>query len=889
MIVYILKFSACLLILQLVYKLLLERESINKFKRFYLLGSVFLALGIPLITFTTVLEPIALDNSMISVPQELTLPLDTAIPEDPVNWLPIVLWTFYSLGVALFTIKFLTNLNSLRLKIKNNPKLKSESYTNVLLQKLKVPFTFFNFIFLNKTSYENNAIAPEVLLHEQAHARQKHTLDILFIELLQIIFWFNPLLHWLKKDIKQNHEYLADSAVVNHGVELSFYQELLLSFSNQPQHPLVNSINYSSIKKRFTIMKTKTSKKRAWLKSLFLVPVIAMLVYGFSQSKTVVKPSAKEGTSKQIEALKPNEGATEAMMQEYKDFIKNFKETRHVINDSYERAVAIYDIMTQDQRDSVEKYPELPNLKSILVDNAMKERASAPTQQLINAWKDKSQYALWIDGKVVENSVLNNAKASDFKHYFQSKVYKNARSERFPQPFQVNIYSEDYYNAHFKNRDIKEYKKLAKNYTDALATWLKGDRTDNSELQILKALADKTYFKISEDRRKQFGLKTTPPLPAVYSPTKIKERKSKLYARSVEVEVINDNSYVIDGISATKKSFLSVFNQLHQDITSETRKRILNIHVSSANKITDETTWFMYNTLKDYGFYRMVTPDQEINMVKGNTPFAIENKTQQKGASKVEIEEYNKIASKYNAALNGKKTRFYETEIERMRFIYNKMTDAQKENAESYPDIPPPPPPPPVKENTKQSFSHSTSYNETSLEDHAKNLIKNDAVFYYRGKRITSNKVLELIKANKDIIISSNTSSTSQKASNVYTLLDGVKDIPPPPPPPPAPKKEKQTIINKKVIVNGKLNKTNEYSMYRKELLKLVLSLEEGEVTKFKLKIPGVKTQQHKGNTINGTSHKQIMEAPKNSYINIFDIKDGKNSKIKPIMIVLKD
>ncbi|MDT0559682.1 M56 family metallopeptidase [Ichthyenterobacterium sp. W332] len=979
MIVFILKFSACLTILHGIYKLLLEKESLHHFKRFYLLAIVIVALIIPSLTFTTDVEQLVVDSFLYTTPQPLGVQ-DFALEEVAQPLLPIVLWSIYSLGVLLFTCKFLINLYKLRADIKNNPKLKIEGFTNVLLQKLKVPFTFLNFIFFDRAAFESKEIPKEVILHEQAHAKQKHTLDILFIEIIQIVFWFNPLLFWLKRDIKQNHEYLADQAVVNEGTDVPLYQEILLRFSNQPQNPLVNTINYSSIKKRFTLMKTQTSKTQAWTKYALLVPIIGLLIYGFSEKETVIVPIGNENAALVMPQQGTNKGATEAMMQEYKAFIENFKKTRHVKNDSYDRAIAIYEIMTEAQKASVEKYPELPSLKNIMIENATKERASKPTNQLLENWKDNSKYALWIDGKVLDNAILNGHSASDFVHYFQSKVYKNARSERFPQPFQVNMYTQKYYDANFKNRDGKEYNRLAKNYTDALSTWLKGDRSDNSELQILKSLADKTYNSISEERRTLLGLKLTPPLPATYKTSNIKNNvfktENKYYARSVEVKVLNGNAYLIDGIKATKKTFLNTFNQLHQDITPATRNKILNIHVDAPKEISDKEAWFIFNALQDYGFYRLVMPNQEINREKGNTPFAIEidsNSQFQKGASKAEIDEYNKLAKKYNAALNGKKTTFYKKEIDRMEYIYGKMSKSQKANAESYPNIPPPPPPPPVKENTTQSFSQSASYSETSFEDHAKKLIKNDAVFYYKGRKISSDRVLELIRNNKDIMIRSDKSSSTKNMDNIYTLLDGLKDIPPPPPAPEKNKAsrkngsttgfinidgakhyyvtnrnttryfnkygvevdkdgnkvngnkqvnasdvipnqyvkkvydnnqveiefkdnkpEKSTSIaqitnSKEVMVNGKFSKTNEFSMIRKELMKAILTLEKGEVTRFKLKIPGVRTQQIIGNTVNAATQKLIIKAPKNSYITLFDIKDGKKSNIKPIIIELID
>lgn len=109
----------------------------------------------------------------------------------------------------------------------------------------------------------------------------------------------------------------------------------------------------------------------------------------------------------------------------------------------------------------------------------------------------------------------------------------------------------------------------------------------------------------------------------------LQESNSDYTARSISIEVLEDGTYSIDGISANKSTLITVINKLHQDITPEIRNDIMNIHVTSSSEISNEETWFLYNSLLDYGFYRLVTPEQEVVKGKGNTPFAIEQ-TQQK-------------------------------------------------------------------------------------------------------------------------------------------------------------------------------------------------------------------------------------------------------------------
>lgn len=305
MLLILLKSSACLAIFMLFYKLCLEKTSAHSFKRFYLIGSVLISICIPFITFIEYIEvqPEILTNNLTLNNTEHFQAIESTSSK---NYIPIVLWSIYILGASIFAFRFFKNLNHLFQKIKRNPKFKNENTFHVLLQELVTPHTFLNYIFLNKTKYENNQIPHEVLLHEQTHANQKHALDVIFIEILQTLFWFNPLLYFIKKDIKLNHEFLADQAVLNKGIAPSTYQNILLAFSsNAPYTPLANAINYSLIKKRFTVMKTKTSKPVFWLRSLIILPLLAILIYSFS-SKVVVEKEINSQITK-LESISDNE------------------------------------------------------------------------------------------------------------------------------------------------------------------------------------------------------------------------------------------------------------------------------------------------------------------------------------------------------------------------------------------------------------------------------------------------------------------------------------------------------------------------------------------------------------------------------------------------------
>ncbi len=293
MLEYLLKSGACLTILVLFYKLLLERESIHVFKRYYLLAALALSFVIPSIAFTEYVEISPVTEVFVNPATSVnSVAVDRVEPVgDRVQTiLPLLLWTIYGLGILLFGFKFLKNLGRIIQRIRKNPKFKVNSITNVLLNERIAPHTFFSYIFLNRENFEKKEIPQAVLLHEETHARQKHSLDVLLIELLQLVFWFNPLIYFIKRYIKLNHEFLADQAVVDHGVETATYQNILLAFSSNAAVPqFSNSINYSSIKKRFTVMKKRTSKKAILLRSFLLLPLVSFLLYGFSETVIVQK------------------------------------------------------------------------------------------------------------------------------------------------------------------------------------------------------------------------------------------------------------------------------------------------------------------------------------------------------------------------------------------------------------------------------------------------------------------------------------------------------------------------------------------------------------------------------------------------------------------------
>jgi hypothetical protein len=293
MIDFIIKSTLSLSVLLTAYHLLLEKEKIHQFNRFYLLFSLVFSLSIPFITIEVIQESISpLIGKAAIKPGEPTM----IIIEDSMNYWLISLWGIYAIVSSILIIRFITNIRKLTSRINSNPAIDYKNSKLVLLKEKVLPHTFLDTIFINETDYHNRKIEAELYTHELIHVTQKHTLDILFIEILKMMFWFNPIFIFYKKAIQLNHEFLADEKVVKSYNNVPFYQNLLLSVANaNSSYYLASNLNYSITKKRLIMMTKTTSAPTSMLKKLVLIPLFTGLVF-LVCVKTVAQEKKVEAT-----------------------------------------------------------------------------------------------------------------------------------------------------------------------------------------------------------------------------------------------------------------------------------------------------------------------------------------------------------------------------------------------------------------------------------------------------------------------------------------------------------------------------------------------------------------------------------------------------------------
>jgi len=291
MILFIVKSSISLLVIYILYKAFLSGENIPVFKRFYLLFALIFSI---VISFISIKENSYVPDTISYVTTNYTMhevglfDLQQPLISDSGN-LFSVKWLFlgiYYLVTVILFFRYIVNLVRLIKLSKQNGMNMSEGYKIVVLKQDMSPFSFFKTIFMSEKDYNNGAVRKELFIHELAHIRQVHSADILLIEFLQTICWFNPLLYFYKKEIKLNHEYLADKQVVDSGIDAFDYQKFILNyvFRNNSSY-LASNFNYSFTKKRFIMLTKEKKTSRAFMKAAIVLPIMGLLaiVLTFSQ------------------------------------------------------------------------------------------------------------------------------------------------------------------------------------------------------------------------------------------------------------------------------------------------------------------------------------------------------------------------------------------------------------------------------------------------------------------------------------------------------------------------------------------------------------------------------------------------------------------------------
>ena len=328
--VYILKSSFCLAVFYLFYRLLLSRETFHRFNRIALLGILLLSCLLPFVE-VSVRRPVEMYQTMMTWEQWLLL-TDLAgtethavqVQENVVTWIQGLLLV-YLFGILFFMLRNIYSLFGLWVLLKSGRREKVSDYVVTVVKAVLIvherdisPFSWMRYIVISQKDLHENG--REILTHELAHIRNRHSWDLFAADICIFFQWFNPAAWLLKQELQNIHEYEADETVINEGVDARQYQLLLIKKAVGTRlYSMANSFNHSKLKKRITMMLKEKSNPWARLKYLYVLPLAAIAVTAFA------RPEISEKAD-EISAVKVNDLAAivEAKVEEItKDVLKD--------------------------------------------------------------------------------------------------------------------------------------------------------------------------------------------------------------------------------------------------------------------------------------------------------------------------------------------------------------------------------------------------------------------------------------------------------------------------------------------------------------------------------------------------------------------------------------
>jgi TonB family protein len=280
-----------------IYVIFLRRETFFKLNRMFLLGSLVFSVILPFIKFR-IYDPQPVMLSEITVtPYRNILEAVTVYGQDltgsfeqVVLSATMLIW-IYLAGVALFTGRFILRIIQVRQIIQRNQVQKFNDIKIVYLEKECPPYSFLNYMFVSRPLHDTEGY-DRMMAHEMEHIKQGHSIDVLILELLTSLQWFNPFVWMLRRAIRENHEFLADQAILASGINRGYYKKLLLNQFASGQLVIANNFNYSLIKKRIKMMSKIKSPKLATAKIILgLITAVALIVvFACEQKETEIVP-----------------------------------------------------------------------------------------------------------------------------------------------------------------------------------------------------------------------------------------------------------------------------------------------------------------------------------------------------------------------------------------------------------------------------------------------------------------------------------------------------------------------------------------------------------------------------------------------------------------------
>lgn len=280
---YSINVAIFLLPMYLIYKWLLAHETFHRFNRIVILLSY--AVALLLVPMMTIVERLSVAEIAPQNIVDMNGLMNNAhvVNDNSVTIWMILLLVVYLFGCLAVIIRTMCVWTKIVRVIIGGEKQPQGGYTLVITDnRLIAPFSWMRYIAMSREDYEQ--AGEMILTHEKQHLRCLHWIDLLIAEVTIVLNWFNPAAWLLKEELKTIHEYQADEAVLQSGVDARNYQLLLIKKAVGARFPsLANSLNHSKLKKRITMMLSNRSRKSSRLRALAMVPVVATALLTVNQ------------------------------------------------------------------------------------------------------------------------------------------------------------------------------------------------------------------------------------------------------------------------------------------------------------------------------------------------------------------------------------------------------------------------------------------------------------------------------------------------------------------------------------------------------------------------------------------------------------------------------
>lgn len=277
---YSLKVGACLAVFYLFFKLLLSRETFHRLNRIVVLAAMVLSFVLPLCVITVYRELPAMPE--LPVTEDAGYAPSAEPESQPFPWDKAATAAFLAGAAAALLWTLGSVCGVLHMIRRGHRERLGDGSVLVRTDQPVVPFSWYRYIVMSEKDLAENGEA--IVLHEKAHLRLRHSFDLLVTDLAGCLQWFNPAMWLLRRELRAIHEYEADEAVLDSGVDARQYQLLLIrKAAGGRWYSVANSFNHSKLKKRITMMLKEKSSPWARLKYLYVLPVAAIAVTAFAR------------------------------------------------------------------------------------------------------------------------------------------------------------------------------------------------------------------------------------------------------------------------------------------------------------------------------------------------------------------------------------------------------------------------------------------------------------------------------------------------------------------------------------------------------------------------------------------------------------------------------